>query len=166
MWKSLSVKIILSCWRLSIQLDVWQKVQRNDRNMFLSQKKNFIHSRLTWEVNERWTRVGERKWKKVRFDSQRQNRKRSEEHKQRQTERQRWAETVGSPENLIMTGCELDSLTDGPRARLKGASASSEGREEEEEGGRKVCVCGGGFGGLRRQVSTAACGGVKMCKNV
>lgn len=31
---------------------------------------------------------------------------------------QKETETVGTPANLIMTGCELDSLTDGPGARL------------------------------------------------
>ncbi len=44
---------------------------------------------------------------------------------------------MGTPANLIMTGCELDSLTDGPGARLKGASASSEGRKRGEEGGQR-----------------------------
>lgn len=40
-----------------------------------------------------------------------------ETDRKKQAERTQ-AETVGSPANLIMTGCELDSLTDGPRARL------------------------------------------------
>lgn len=35
-----------------------------------------------------------------------------------QQETDREAETVGTPANLIMTGCELDSLTDGPGSRL------------------------------------------------
>lgn len=42
----------------------------------------------------------------------------TERNSQRQTERQRWRKTVGTAANLIMTGCELDSLTDGPGARL------------------------------------------------
>lgn len=73
----------------------------------------------------------------------------------RRTERE--TATVGTPANLIMTGCELDSLTDGPGARLQGASASSEGKkrwgEEEQNRGSE------GEDEARRQrgeVSTAA----------
>lgn len=43
---------------------------------------------------------------------------REQEETEMDRERQRQAETVGNPANLIMTGCELDSLTDGPGARL------------------------------------------------
>lgn len=54
------------------------------------------------------------------------------EGSEKETDRE--AETVGTPANLIMTGCELDSLTDGPGAKLKGAAASSEGTERGEDG--------------------------------
>lgn len=56
------------------------------------------------------------------------------EGSEKETETDREAETVGTPANLIMTGCELDSLTDGPGAKLKGAAASSEGTERGEDG--------------------------------
>lgn len=44
---------------------------------------------------------------------------------------------MATPENLIMAGCELDSLTDGPGARAARCIGQWEG------GGGGVCVCGG-----------------------
>lgn len=52
--------------------------------------------------NQRWT---------VKMD-------RKKQADQKETETNGETETVGTPANLIMTGCELDSLTDGPGARL------------------------------------------------
>lgn len=56
------------------------------------------------------------KWKKTKNDRQSKT-----EYKIDKTEADRpgrETETVGTPANLIMSGCELDSLTDGPGARL------------------------------------------------
>lgn len=46
------------------------------------------------------------------------NREKEAGRPERARETEREAATVGTPANLIMTGCELDSLTDGPGARL------------------------------------------------
>lgn len=50
------------------------------------------------------------------------------------------AQAVGPPTNLIMSGCELDSLTDGPDTKLEGAWARVRGGREGRggEGTREV----------------------------
>lgn len=65
--------------------------------------------------------------------------------------------TVGTPANLIMAGCELDSLTDGPEVGLQGASASSEGREgwgRRTEGARLKIRRGGRGDACQQQLVT------------
>lgn len=57
---------------------------------------------------------------------------------------------MATPENLIMAGCELDSLTDGPGARAARCIGQCDGRKEG--GGGE----GGGGGGGGCCVSTAA----------
>lgn len=52
----------------------------------------------------------------------------------KETEAKLDTETVATPANLIMAGCELDSLTDGPGTGRYGTSASSQGRERRKDG--------------------------------